>query len=92
VRYSRTGSQTPVWVTAQALTALAGKTFPIALPSARAALTPPPARTAAVAPPPARAAIALPTSHTAAAASAGLDGLARAIGALIGTALAPMLG
>jgi energy-coupling factor transport system substrate-specific component len=64
VRYSRTGSQTPVWVTAQALTALAGKTFPIA---------PPPA-------------------HTAATASAGLDGLARAIGALIGTALAPMLG
>jgi energy-coupling factor transport system substrate-specific component len=30
VRYSRTGSQTPVWVTAQVLTALAGKTFPIA--------------------------------------------------------------
>lgn len=30
VRYSRTGSQTPVWVTAQALTALAGKPFPIA--------------------------------------------------------------
>jgi Squalene-hopene cyclase C-terminal domain/Prenyltransferase and squalene oxidase repeat len=29
VRYSRTGSQTPVWVTAQALTALAGKPFPI---------------------------------------------------------------
>jgi prenyltransferase beta subunit/uncharacterized membrane protein len=30
VRYSRTGEQTPVWVTAQALTALAGKPFPIA--------------------------------------------------------------
>ena len=30
VRYSRTGAQTPVWVTAQALTALAGKPFPIA--------------------------------------------------------------
>jgi uncharacterized membrane protein len=30
VRYSRTGAQTPVWVTAQALTALAGRTFPIA--------------------------------------------------------------
>ncbi len=29
VRYSRTGSQTPVWVTAQALTALAGRPFPI---------------------------------------------------------------
>jgi prenyltransferase beta subunit len=29
IRYSRTGSQTPVWVTAQALVALAGKTFPV---------------------------------------------------------------
>jgi energy-coupling factor transport system substrate-specific component len=38
VRYSRTGSQTPVWVTAQALTALAGRPFPIAAgaPPARA--------------------------------------------------------
>jgi prenyltransferase beta subunit len=29
VRYSRTSGQTPVWVTAQALTALAGKAFPL---------------------------------------------------------------
>ena len=29
-RYSRTGAQTPVWVTAQALTALAGRPLPIA--------------------------------------------------------------
>jgi hypothetical protein len=29
VRYSRTSAQTPVWVTAQALVALAGKTFPV---------------------------------------------------------------
>jgi hypothetical protein len=29
LRYSRTGTQTPVWVTAQALIALAGKTFPV---------------------------------------------------------------
>lgn len=29
VRYSRTSTQTPVWVTAQALTALAGKPFPL---------------------------------------------------------------
>jgi energy-coupling factor transport system substrate-specific component len=29
VRYSRTGAQTPVWVTAQALTAVAGKPLPI---------------------------------------------------------------
>jgi uncharacterized membrane protein len=32
VRYSRTGTQTPVWVTAQALTALAEKPLPIAPP------------------------------------------------------------
>jgi energy-coupling factor transport system substrate-specific component len=32
VRYSRTGAQTPVWVTAQALTALAGRPFPISSP------------------------------------------------------------
>jgi prenyltransferase beta subunit len=32
VRYSRTSAQNPVWVTSQALTALAGKTFPIASP------------------------------------------------------------
>jgi prenyltransferase beta subunit/uncharacterized membrane protein len=29
IRYSRTGAQTPVWVTAQAVIALAGKTFPV---------------------------------------------------------------
>ena len=29
IRYSRTGAQTPVWVTAQALIALAGQTFPV---------------------------------------------------------------
>jgi energy-coupling factor transport system substrate-specific component len=29
VRYSRTSAQTPVWVTAEALIALAGKTFPV---------------------------------------------------------------
>ena len=31
IRYSRTSAQTPVWVTAQALIALAGKTFPVGL-------------------------------------------------------------
>ncbi len=30
VRYSRTSAQSPVWVTAEALTALAGKPFPVA--------------------------------------------------------------
>jgi Prenyltransferase and squalene oxidase repeat len=29
IRYSRTGTQTPVWVTAQALIALSGRTFPV---------------------------------------------------------------
>jgi len=29
VRYSPTSAQTPVWVTAQALTALAGQPFPV---------------------------------------------------------------
>ena len=29
IRYSRTGAQTPVWVTAQAMIALAQKTFPV---------------------------------------------------------------
>jgi hypothetical protein len=29
IRYSRTSAQTPVWVTAQALVALSGKTFPV---------------------------------------------------------------
>jgi prenyltransferase beta subunit len=32
VRYSRTSAQTPVWVTAQALTALARRPFPIRAP------------------------------------------------------------
>ena len=37
VRYSRTSRQTPVWVTAQALTALARKPFPVTAPHRRAA-------------------------------------------------------
>ena len=35
IRYSRTSAQTPVWVTAQALTALARRPFPIRAPRAR---------------------------------------------------------
>jgi energy-coupling factor transport system substrate-specific component len=38
VRYSRTVVQTPVWVTAQALTALVGKVLPIDPPPARGSL------------------------------------------------------
>jgi energy-coupling factor transport system substrate-specific component len=57
IRYSRTSEQTPVWVTAQALTALAGKPFPLApAPRARrprAAPAPAPAPAATPAPAPA---------------------------------------
>jgi energy-coupling factor transport system substrate-specific component len=42
VRYSRTSAQTPVWVTAQALTALARKPFPLALVRRRARAAAPP--------------------------------------------------
>jgi hypothetical protein len=57
IRYSRTSAQTPVWVTAQALTALAGKALPLA-PARRATATTPapeptPAPTATPAPKPA---------------------------------------
>jgi energy-coupling factor transport system substrate-specific component len=48
IRYSRTSTQTPVWVTAQALTALAQKAFPLA-PAPRKRLAQP----AAAAPTPA---------------------------------------
>ena len=56
IRYSRTSEQTPVWVTAQALTALAGKAFPLA-PAKRkrratAAAAPAPAPTSTPAPAP----------------------------------------
>ena len=53
VRYSRTSTQTPVWVTAQALTALAGKAFPLApAPRRRAAAASTPAPTATPTPTP----------------------------------------
>ena len=57
IRYSRTSTQTPVWVTAQALTALAGKAFPLA-PAPRkrraaATAAPTPAPTATPTPRPA---------------------------------------
>jgi len=57
VRYSRTSAQTPVWVTAQVLTALAGKPFPLRPPPRErrpraAAATPTPTATPAPAPAP----------------------------------------
>ena len=56
VRYSRTSAQTPVWVTAQALTALAGKPFPISpvRRRARAAKAPRAVKPRAARPRPAR--------------------------------------
>jgi hypothetical protein len=53
VRYSRTSTQTPVWVTAQALAALARKPFPLApvLRARKAAPAPKPAPTPAPAAP-----------------------------------------
>jgi energy-coupling factor transport system substrate-specific component len=57
VRYSRTSTQTPVWVTAQALAALARKPFPLApVPRARKAAPPAPTPTPTAAPtaPPAK--------------------------------------
>jgi energy-coupling factor transport system substrate-specific component len=105
VRYSRTGSQTPVWVTAQVLIALAGKPLPIApvrLHAAGASVAAPHPRSAV----PRSAGVAVrgasrrartPAARTAApgispAAARRLDRLAHAVGALLGTVLAPMLG
>jgi prenyltransferase/squalene oxidase-like repeat protein len=97
VRYSRTGAQTPVWVTAQALTALAGKPFPIA-PVRRASRSTTGSGGPAVAAAhpgvrrPARTARAT-ANGASASRSAGdtLDSLARAMGALLGAVLAPVL-
>jgi hypothetical protein len=40
IRYSRTSTQTPVWVTGQVLIALARKPFPVAPPARRSSLSP----------------------------------------------------
>ena len=77
IRYSRTSTQTPVWVTAQALTALAGKAFPLRAGAARAprgrdVRSPTPAPTATPTPRPAGepAGKPAPTAEPAALASA----------------------
>jgi energy-coupling factor transport system substrate-specific component len=72
IRYSRTSAQTPVWVTAQALTALAGKPFPLrpaprerratAAPTPQPAASPEPTATPAPAKP--RAAKTKPIADT----------------------------
>jgi energy-coupling factor transport system substrate-specific component len=100
VRYSSTSSQTPVWVTSEALAAFAGKPFPIA-PAPEA---PAPPATSAIAPATTRA-----VAHVHARAGRGahavnpivapglltgqgrLDALARTAGMLVGVVLAPVL-
>ncbi|HEY7934660.1 MAG TPA: prenyltransferase/squalene oxidase repeat-containing protein [Solirubrobacteraceae bacterium] len=106
VRYSRTSTQTPVWVTAQALTALALKPLPITpvKPPGRVASSPdttkaPPtgkANPPATALQQARRSTAKPSSPRPAASSTGqvedrLDAMARTAGALAGMLLAPIL-
>ena len=91
VRYSRTGAQTPVWVTAQAMTALAGRPLPISpVParrrSAKAASTP-------LAPAPARhpAAVAASAPRAQSAGAAyrlgGIEAGTRALRALLARVL-----
>jgi energy-coupling factor transport system substrate-specific component len=94
VRYSRTGSQTPVWVTAQALTALVGKPFPIA--PVRPAASRARAAAAATRAAPANVRRRSASSATARSAPAGpaarlLNVLAHAMGTLIGAVLSPVL-
>jgi energy-coupling factor transport system substrate-specific component len=94
VRYSRTGSQAPVWVTAQALTALAGKPFPIAPAGPTAARS----RALSTSVRSAHREIGRrgPTPATTRPPTAGLlarllDILARTIGTLMGAVLSPVL-
>jgi hypothetical protein len=98
VRYSRTGAQTPVWVTAQALTALAQKPFPVAPVRRHASLGTAHVPASTTATPAvharsrhaARPALAPPSSRGRSAGSS-LNGLAVAMGALLGTLFAPVL-
>jgi prenyltransferase beta subunit len=94
VRYSRTGAQSPVWVTADALTALAGKPLPIG--PVRAVASRSPARSAGAGPrhrDVTTHGLSSTATHAAKAGPAArlLDILARGIGALLGTVLAPVL-
>jgi energy-coupling factor transport system substrate-specific component len=104
VRYSRTGAQTPVWVTAQALTALAGRPLPVAPPRSHVGATA--GASAAVAAPrsagstttalrahraPARSGAQASARAVPAATSARTDSVARSIGALLGAVVSPML-
>ncbi len=77
IRYSRTGAQTPVWVTAQAITALAEKPLPIA---------PVPARGAARVPVPAVHAV-LSSARATPEPVSGIDASTRALRALLSRVL-----
>lgn len=102
VRYSSTSTQTPVWVTAEALAALAGKPFPVA-PVGRSSLAPAalPAKDAAGGRPGGRFArggrassgvrTMGPKSAGAPRAQTHLNALAREAGMLIAVVLAPVL-
>jgi energy-coupling factor transport system substrate-specific component len=93
VRYSRTGSQTPVWVTAQALTALALKPFPVGPVAARADV-PRAARSAGVsaAAPRARAHAVRPGARrTERAPVAPSVSAAVAVGAVVGRTVEPLM-
>jgi energy-coupling factor transport system substrate-specific component len=101
VRYSRTGGQTPVWVTAQALTALAQKPFPISPPAHAASRASsngtgaarfPRGRAQPARPSRARAAGRLPApARGEAAQGERLGEMAETMGALLGMVLAPVL-
>ena len=102
VRYSRTSSQSPVWVTAQALTALAGRPLPIAPPSKARPASIAKAVTATPAPHPAaprrrRAPTVIPAvvprtqTQKTTAVELRLQVLARSAGVLAGMLLGPIL-
>jgi energy-coupling factor transport system substrate-specific component len=102
VRYSRTGAQSPVWVTAQALTALAEKPLPIAAPTrsrasaVHAAAISPSGRGRGVATAPVAARTRRLHAGSAPASNARaqehrLDVVAHSVGALVGVLLSPML-
>ncbi len=82
VRYSRVGAQTPVWVTAQAMTALAEKPLPIApVRSAHAV------HTAARAAPPTPVIGRVPTHSGAALPASGIEASTRALRGLLAQVL-----
>jgi len=93
VHYSRTSSQAPVWVTAQALTALAGQPFPVAPPAARSAAAAPPEPAASPRAEPAGSPRVEPTaSPRVARAPSSAGSVTRGVGLVTGALLALLLG